>query len=163
MGGRPIGSAAHFALGGEKPCEAVGKDGEDKEPTANEEEHGTAPAFDLLRTGAESVGEVGLGGANEAGNNGRYSHNRYGSDGKSSQSGRLVANCKRVQGQTDQNGARSAKASQDVAKAIETVAQHRFLTAQLRLLVPQRLHGAIEPNKVERLAAQLQAAEEKEG
>ena len=70
----------------------MGKDGEHKEPKSHENEDTTAPAFDLLRTAAEGVGEAGLGGANEEGENGRYAHNGQSSDGKSGKSGRLVAN-----------------------------------------------------------------------
>ena len=118
---------------GEDVGEGVGEDAEDEEPGANHDEHGAAPSLDARRTRLQPGDGAFLGPGDQ---DREGEHERHDDDcgrDEGAEGGGEAAGAECMSGQTGQDGARSAKAGQQVEEPERGVSGHRVSPAEAGL------------------------------
>lgn len=103
----------------------ISPNGQDEKPDTNHDENDAAPLFDLDHTGPHGANQSFLGRSDRRRQPQRQQGHDAGRHDKSDKTGDRAAGSKGDSGQIGQNRPRSAKAGQQVAKAVQRVARQR--------------------------------------
>jgi hypothetical protein len=157
---RPLNSAP--PLYREEARKEVGPDGQDEQPQTNANQHQAAPAFYTRGPGLERIDQPLLRCPDEHGqpkHEGRHDCRGH-DEGDEGRSG--AATCQRMPGQTGQDRAGSAEASQDIAEPKQAEGQRRALVAQSGLGLHEGSGHSVHSVTTRRDVPPLQQAKQKQ-